>query len=688
MSFDSILLESIPRYRVIGWSGETGCGKTRGMLSFAAQYPQIVGQVLFITPTQQMLRPLLRLHPFSSTISLMVAQKGLNHLIQNHDCLDTVVVDEAHFYSREYETLIRTLAYFFRSSLGSFRIIFISSTLDYLYLEGIFRERIYNLCGSHNIVLERPFPLEIVYENGMLAPPDGHQRKQFIWKQERVRQLLYDNYKKTHDKIIVFLASHEQCDQWQKLFTLSFSPCLVFYSNMSIEQQRKTERWLHSHQSSFILFTTNILESGITLPHVSMVIDLGVYYVKEGNRITQEWCDQSSMIQRAGRTGRTCPGIVYRLVSENFFTSFPFRNRHRITWDKSVLELKAAGLDPEKILPHEEILPCIENLRQSGLWDKAELYIQSPLGILPTQLLLLVKKKFPVPNPLSLILLLAISVIHFYETSNLSLLSLPEGVSVTPIEMKIKINSAFFREKDELCTILSIFISLFLSRDTKAFSQQFHLHLKTFLTLLRIFQDSIFFVFKEKINWKFHLTPFLEGSPYFRLHRFKEEMSRFLFIYSRYPIRRTSWYFQSTYSSTLKDFFIFDRNCLYSGLVDSGPGSQILILCRKKFLSEPYLVSLFLLPHHFNFFAFDSILKEGIYEYLLRQRFKKKVRGYFVSCSDEIRDLVSLRPPNHGYESFIQEWKNWFHQDWKNFENLLENKYNLEVRFPDSDERR
>ncbi len=73
-----------------------------------------------------------------------------------------------------------------------------------------------------------------------------------------------------------------------------------------------------------VILATNIAETSLTIPNVTTVIDTGIAkkYVgdKDGNLILRpKWIVQASAEQRAGRTGRTCPGIVVRLYPEWWF---------------------------------------------------------------------------------------------------------------------------------------------------------------------------------------------------------------------------------------------------------------------------------------------------------------------------------------------------------------------------------
>jgi ATP-dependent helicase HrpB len=101
-----------------------------------------------------------------------------------------------------------------------------------------------------------------------------------------------------------------------------------------------------------IIISTNVAETSLTIPGVTLVIDSGVakisrFDVRRGvNTLFTEPVSKSSAQQRAGRAGRTAPGTCIRLWSE-----FSHENRpqnevpeiHRIDLSEVFLGLMASG---------------------------------------------------------------------------------------------------------------------------------------------------------------------------------------------------------------------------------------------------------------------------------------------------------------------------------------------------------
>ena len=124
------------------------------------------------------------------------------------------------------------------------------------------------------------------------------------------------------DNIIFFLptvGSSYQC----KTLMLKNNPnenIIVAHSKMDIEDSKK----LNDLQKgdAMTIFSTDLLESSVTVEGVQFVIDLCQrnyvrYDSRGGSSSMIDYVSKNSAIQRAGRTGRIEPGMCYRLMTES-----------------------------------------------------------------------------------------------------------------------------------------------------------------------------------------------------------------------------------------------------------------------------------------------------------------------------------------------------------------------------------
>jgi ATP-dependent helicase HrpB len=130
---------------------------------------------------------------------------------------------------------------------------------------------------------------------------------------------------------------------------------LALHGEMPLDEQ--TRAVSRSEQRKIVL-ATNVAESSITVPGVTAVVDSGLARLAvdspwNGRReLSVLEVSAASAIQRAGRAGRTAPGVVYRLFTEHNFKS---RREHEVPeiqrsdLSDAWLQLLGRGTDPEQL---------------------------------------------------------------------------------------------------------------------------------------------------------------------------------------------------------------------------------------------------------------------------------------------------------------------------------------------------
>lgn len=153
------------------------------------------------------------------------------------------------------------------------------------------------------------------------------------------------------------------------------------------------------------ILSTNLAETSVTIDGIRFIIDSGK--VKEMafdpasrlSRLQEFWISSSSAKQRAGRAGRTGPGICYRLYSQNefeHFNSFPVPEIQRTCLDPLVLQIKAYNLGDPRCFDFIEkpfaqaIEQSLLRLQDLGCIDQREniTSLGSVLALLPVDLVL------------------------------------------------------------------------------------------------------------------------------------------------------------------------------------------------------------------------------------------------------------------------------------------------------------
>ena len=111
-----------------------------------------------------------------------------------------------------------------------------------------------------------------------------------------------------------------------------------------------------------IIVATNVAEESITIPYIDMVMDLGTHKVARYNNLgiqelRLENTAQANCLQRAGRAGRTHPGVYVRANDTSFeeLPKYPEAPIEREMLDKYILILLANNIDIVKLYEEEAL---------------------------------------------------------------------------------------------------------------------------------------------------------------------------------------------------------------------------------------------------------------------------------------------------------------------------------------------
>ncbi|KAG6703938.1 hypothetical protein I3842_07G111000 [Carya illinoinensis] len=189
---------------------------------------------------------------------------------------------------------------------------------------------------------------------------------------------IHENEPDIEKSILVFLPTYHSLEQqWNLLTPLSSSfKVHILHSSIDTEQALMAMKILKSHRK--IILATNIAESSVTIPKVAFVIDscrsLQVFWDSNRKKESTElvWVSKSQGEQRRGRTGRTCDGQVYRLVTSSFFSQlkeFEPPSILRLSLRQQVLLISCAESkainDPKALLQKALDPPNIEVVEDS-----------------------------------------------------------------------------------------------------------------------------------------------------------------------------------------------------------------------------------------------------------------------------------------------------------------------------------
>jgi HrpA-like RNA helicase len=297
-----------------------------------------------------------------------------------------LIIDEVHERSVDTDILCLLCRRLLQSN-SSIRLILMSATLAAeLY------QQYFNVVRPVIFVGARRFPIEQVYVEDLRAryklkpkelkaaqaiaddcerlkckgpPSQGHMENMF-----RLAAHLTMVVGRPGSSVLIFVPGMNEIvaitDLVEKLYLpgVRFT-CIPIHSDIPFEDQMTAFDTPEPDEVKVII-ATNAAESSVTLPDVDQVICLGLCKQIEYNESSHRqillpvWISKASATQRAGRTGRLRPGVVYRLYTrntyENYMGEFEPGEMVRIPLDSVILSLKE--MLKEEATP--VLLDCLE----------------------------------------------------------------------------------------------------------------------------------------------------------------------------------------------------------------------------------------------------------------------------------------------------------------------------------------
>lgn len=234
------------------------------------------------------------------------------------DQYDTLIIDEAHERSLNIDFLLGFL-HRLLPRRPDLRLIITSATIDH--------ERFATHFGAAPVVEVpgRSHPVDVHYR------PQGEDGEQHLGK--AVMDILREI--ETAERltppvardVLVFLSGERDIrdlNQYLRRSELRDTEILPLYSRLSHSEQM---RIFAPHRGRRVVLATNVAETSLTVPGIRYVIDAGTARISRYSihskvqRLPVEPISRASADQRAGRAGRLCPGVCFRLYSEEDFLS-------------------------------------------------------------------------------------------------------------------------------------------------------------------------------------------------------------------------------------------------------------------------------------------------------------------------------------------------------------------------------
>ena len=317
---------------------------------------------------------------------------------------ETVILDEFHERSLDVDLLLSLFLKRFRG-----RLVVMSATLDG---EVVAR----HIGGRHLRAEGRVFPVEYRYLTGDALLPDGRGLE------ARIKKALDAAPEDLGDVLVFLPGKAEISGAAQALHHRRDLRVLELHGGLTLEEQSRAFRRADRRK---VILSTNVAETSITLPGIGVVIDSGLvrqtrYHGGRGF-LTLVPVATDSADQRAGRAGRTRPGVCYRLWSEAaLLEKSTLPEIYRESLMPLILDAAACGeqvdalpfLDPPKdhaVTSARDELGALEALSEQGvITERGRQIFGLPLDAELGNLLIEAEARGALPDAIDLVAALAV----------------------------------------------------------------------------------------------------------------------------------------------------------------------------------------------------------------------------------------------------------------------------------------
>lgn len=669
---EPVILQKCKMKEPLLLTAPTGSGKTIGIRNVVLKNRNIFGKTIMVEPTRIATRSLQSIGNLVMTTASQLVETFLYN--KNNFPCKTLVMDEIHTRTVEYHTLLSFITK--KRIYERIKIILISATADEEYLLQFFPIQRYH------IPVQSPYPINILYKEN-----NSYGFISVISMMPEIKKILQEH--PGHNRVLVFVYTHEQCERLannmkEMVSYYNNGKTFALYGGMMKEDVDTWTEFLEQ-ENQFVVFSTNVAETSITIPNLSLIIDFGIQCAQEGCRIIYKHCTKASLEQRAGRTGRTCPGTVVRYMSYSDFESRPIQDTPQFNWDLIVLRILKYNIDPVLLLPIEvDVISIMDKFKCYGILDN-QCRVQMPITKFVLESPLMLKNSCSLYKFLQsnwnmdkfILFVIAIALVDCCESRMIRIYYYMRTRKLTRTRFIDFLRYTFASHNDELELHLNILISCMIYDTPVKFSNAFSLNFRALrqisASVHKTFQYCTKYLKRPSIEWKQAMMVSilyeqedmkdLQKKEYYPIRKITPSAMNMLqtefFKIITIPqfLSKTDIYYRKNfvpefYNCIMSPFYSNYNSCPFGVLPLGFDDSNIAKwLNRQNILEEPIIISFTmftLFPLHINKFLYDLrtniIVEHRLYKEV--QLYKNHQKILFKPVLEDISEDVAYRPPN------------------------------------------
>eukprot|EP01061_Rhynchopus_euleeides_P029636 TRINITY_DN487_c1_g2_i1.p1 TRINITY_DN487_c1_g2~~TRINITY_DN487_c1_g2_i1.p1 ORF type:complete len:2320 (+),score=491.29 TRINITY_DN487_c1_g2_i1:121-7080(+) len=317
------------------------------------------------------------------------ARNGVEFAQREMHKTKVIVVDELHersLWTDMILPLLKELLWERHASKNHLHVILASATMDTAYFESYFARGDVPYDVNRMSVGGRTHPLTVRY-NGQLDLTRFVDRAY-----DKILQVVDEMPRPEEGQfprdILVFLPRRSDIHALERKLHTSRVQDLVhtvpLHQGLPEKDYGAVFQPCHTHIK--VVLATNIAETSVTIDGVKVVIDTGVVHeslydsTRGLSTVQLSKISKSSAVQRAGRAGRTAPGLVHRLYSQEDFDAMEATAAPEILRTdpmQAVLRLRGAKIDLKEFdfvtpLPEKVLQGAVERLKCLGILGRDE----------------------------------------------------------------------------------------------------------------------------------------------------------------------------------------------------------------------------------------------------------------------------------------------------------------------------